>query len=102
MGDCAVVEGAEAVRDAPRALRVLAESEAGPQQLAVVLHLLAREGVEVALRRRRASAPAEEGAADVRAVSVGADQVGVEADDIARLDDAVRGLLEPWVGARTG
>src|SRR5258708_36808288 len=63
------------------------------------MDLLEGEAVELALLGRGAAGTAAEAARDVGAIAEGADEVGVEADEVAGTDDAVARLLEPRVGA---
>src|SRR5258708_28562763 len=63
------------------------------------MDLLEGEAVELALLGRGAAGTAAEAARDVGAIAEGADEVGVEADEVAGPDDTIARLLEPRVGA---
>ena len=64
--------------------------------------LLAGEAVEVALSGARPRLAAEPGPGNIGAVALGADQVGVEGDQIARRDLPAGAFLEPGIRARSG
>ena len=102
MGDARVTAGAVPLRQPVALLGQLREPEAGAQQRQVGGDVLAGDLVELALLVRGASPAADPGARDVRAVSVRPDEVGVEGDQVAVLDDPRPALLEPRVGARPG
>ena len=64
--------------------------------------LVGGDPVQVALLVARPAVAAQPGARQVGAKAVRADQIGVEGDEIAGLDDARRAFLEPRIGARSG
>src|SRR5262249_53699191 len=86
---CAAVGQAEAL------LGHLAEAHARLDQVDVVVDLLVGEAVEPLLLVARPSRPAEEGAREIGAIAEGANEVGVEAYQLAGADDAVAAFLEP-------
>src|SRR6185369_13358336 len=77
----------------------LLRGEAGLQHVDVEMDLLPGQAIELALLRRRLARAAEISAREIGAIAVGTDQVGVEADQLARADDAVAGFRKPGIGA---
>src|SRR5258707_899105 len=78
-------------RKLERALDQLLRSQARLQHIEIVLDLLPGQAIELALLRCRLAGPAEIGAREIRAIAVRPDQIGIEAHQLARSDDAVAG-----------
>ena len=85
-----------------RVVAEFAERDPGTEQVDVVLDLPAGQLVHVTLVVVEGPAAADPGAGDVDHHPVRPDQVGVEGDQVAFLDDVARALLEPRVGAWPG
>ena len=100
VGDVCVTGGQEAVGQLVAALGELSECQAGLKNGAVVGQDLTGEPVQRLLLRGRLVAGCDPAAGDVDAVAVGADQIGVEADEVAGLDCPVGAFREPRVGPR--
>ena len=90
------------LRQQPGFLDELAEAETRLEQFHIVLHLFLRDGVEHALFVVAPSVAAQPGPGNIGAIAVGADQIGVETDDVAGLDGVAAAFLEPRIGARPG
>ena len=77
-----------------------AQMHAGFEERPVFIDMLAGDREKVALGAAGRPFAAQSGARNIGAIAIGADQIGVEGDQIAGMDLAAAAFLEPGIGAR--
>src|ERR1019366_8494596 len=82
----------------PCPLAQFIEAHTGSKNLYVMTDLLDGERIESALLLGRPAGTAIKRPADVGAITDRPDEIGVEADEIASLDNAIRAFLKPRIG----